>query len=194
MSVLLAGDPAQLAPLGGTPLWVEASSSTSNNEALGKCLYSTFNTVFFLTKNYRQGSAHARDLATFLSNYRNGALANEDWRWFESRSREHVSELDFTAASESAIHLFPTNEKVREYNIQKLQQISVQDLVSVSIFPAKNSCAKAAAASNKLAGGLDKVVSLCLGASVMITQNLWTEQGIVNGASGREVDFKKRWR
>jgi hypothetical protein len=25
----------------------------------------------------------------------------------------------------------------------------------------------------------------------MITQNLWTEQGIVNGASGRVVDFIK---
>jgi hypothetical protein len=157
MSVLLAGDPAQLAPMGGTPLWVEATSSTSNNEALGKLLYNMFNTVFFLTQNYRQGSAHARDLANFLANYRNGALTDEDWMWFESRSREHVSEFDFTAASEAAIHLFPTNEKVREYNICKLQQISVQEIVSVAIFPAKNSCAKAATASNKLAGGLDKV-------------------------------------
>jgi hypothetical protein len=191
MSVLLAGDPAQLAPMGGTPLWVEATSSTSNNEALGKLLYNMFNTVFFLTQNYRQGSAHARDLANFLANYRNGALTDEDWMWFESRSREHVSEFDFTAASEAAIHLFPTNEKVREYNICKLQQISVQEIVSVAIFPAKNSCAKAATASNKLAGGLDKVFSLCLGASVMITQNLWTDQGIVNGASGRVVDFIK---
>jgi hypothetical protein len=191
MSILLAGDPAQLAPMGGTPLWVEANSSTSNNEALGKCLYSMFKTVFFLTMNYRQGSAHARDLAAFLANYRNGSLTNEDWFWFESRSREQVSEIEFTAASEAGIHLFPTNEKVREYNFEKLQQISVKESIPVAIFPAKNSCARAATASNKLAGGLDKVLTLCLGASVMVTQNLWTEQGIVNGASGRVIDFIK---
>ena len=188
LSVLLAGDPAQLAPMGGTPLWVE-SEGASVFESLGKCLYNMFNTVFFLTKNYRQGRATAHDLADFLVNYRKGALSEENWNWFESRARERFSDHEFDGASDAGIHLYPTNDQVKERNTDKLRQLSAKSGHSVAIFPAKNSCSKAAAASNKLAGGLDKVVSLCVGASVMVTQNLWTEQGIVNGATGHVVDF-----
>ena len=186
VSVLLAGDPAQLAPMGGSPLWVD---SDKGNEALGKCLYNLFNTVFFLSKNYRQGTSHAHDLADFLSNYRMGVLTEDNWTWFESRSRERL--LDYDNATEAGIHLYPTNDQVKERNTEKLRQLSSTFSRPVAVFPAKNSCAKAAAASNKLACGLDKVVTLCVGASVMVTQNLWTEQGIVNGASGQVVDFIK---
>ena len=63
LSVLLSGDPAQLAPIGGTPLWVDAERSTSVTEALGKVLYGMFKTVFFLTRNYRQSSPQAKHLA-----------------------------------------------------------------------------------------------------------------------------------
>ena len=112
-----------------------------------------------------------------------------DWEWFQSRCREKVAAADFQAAFDNGIHLYPINEQVKERNTSKLREISLQLHTPVAILAAKNSCRKAANACNKLAGGLHKVVSLCVGASVMITQNLWTEQGIVNGASGRVVDF-----
>jgi ATP-dependent DNA helicase PIF1 len=189
LSVLLSGDPAQLAPVGGTPLWADVDGNVS--DLLGKSLYGMFRTVFFLTRNYRQNSASAHDLANFLCNYRAGELSEADWAWFESRSREQVADAEFENAFSTGIHLYTTNDQVKERNIKKLQEISAQSCIPVAVFTAKNSCRRAADASNKLAGGLDKCVSLCVGAAVMITQNLWTEQGIVNGASGRVVDFLK---
>jgi len=191
LSVLLSGDPAQLAPMGGHPLWVDVASANSDCEAIGMMLYGLFSTVFCLTKNYRQGTAHAHDLADFLANYRMGALTDENWRWFESRSQDCVAAAEFSAASESGIHLYPVNDQVKSRNVEKLGHISTTMHTPVAIFPAKNSCPKAAKAPNKLAGGLDQVVCLSIGATVMVTQNLYTEQGIVNGASGFVVDFVK---
>ena len=93
--------------MGGTPLWVE-SEGASVFESLGKCLYNMFNTVFFLTKNYRQGGATAHELADFFVNYRKGALSEEDWNWFESRARDPVSDNELDGSKDGEEQQYPS--------------------------------------------------------------------------------------
>ena len=71
----------------------------------------------------------------------------------------------------SGVHLFPSNDHVNNLNLSTLQSKKEPVCVCVAI----NSDKKAAKASKTLAGDLDNVVHLCVGASVILTQNLlWT--------------------
>ena len=87
----------------------------------------------------------------------------------------------------SGVHLFPSNDQVNEHNLSTLQSKGEPVCVCVAV----NSDKKAGRASKKLAGGLDNVICLCIGASVMLTKNIWTNAGLVNGAVGTVVDFIK---
>jgi len=97
-SVLLSGDPAQLSPVGGSPLWYEGGPGVAEEELLGKFIYKFFDQVFYLKKKYRQGSAEGKALATFLANYGEAALTEDDFAWFESRSAEVLSKDGFGKA------------------------------------------------------------------------------------------------
>ncbi len=102
-SILLSGDPAQLSPVAGSPLWCDGGENIGEQELLGKQIYKQFDQVFFLKKNYRQGSAEGKELATFLANYREGSLTEDDFAWFESRSAEALSQECFAKACDEGL-------------------------------------------------------------------------------------------
>jgi ATP-dependent DNA helicase PIF1 len=87
----------------------------------------------------------------------------------------------------SGVHLFPSNNQVNDYNLSTVQSKGEPVCVCVAV----NSDKKVARVSKKLAGGLDNVICLCIGASVMLTKTIWTNAGHVNGAVGTVVDFIK---
>ncbi len=83
-----------------------------------------------------------------------------------------LGDTRWTTATATATHFFPTNAMVDEFNDKALSTMSNITGRGMVVLPAINSCRRAALTSKKLAGGLDPCIELCVGAMIMLTQNL----------------------
>ncbi|KID81125.1 ATP-dependent DNA helicase PIF1 [Metarhizium guizhouense ARSEF 977] len=170
VNVLLCGDFFQLPPVGGQPLY---SLKHSHVHAIkGHQLYRAFDRTIRLIQVMRQQGED--DMSTrfrlALSELRVSELSRESWQLLCSRTANQLSPTE-VVAFDSALRLYFTTEEVRLTNADKLAGTNRP----VKKITARHRGRNAAKATEDEADNLSPEISLCIGARVMLTTNLWTE-------------------
>ena len=171
-SLILFGDFGQLPPVGDSRLFHPKRNSPTS--MLGHVIYRTIQRVTFLTHCVRQANDEGfRDL---LLRLRNGISTYDDYIILSRRFEGVVDQADFV----QAVRLFPTRQLVAEHNADKLVALNRP----IATFESAHNVNQAKNADSDTAGGLERWLSLAIGAHVMLRSNLWVEKGLVNGTLG----------
>lgn len=185
VSVVAVGDFRQLPPVFATPLY-HPSSSNPYEEIFNKPLWKKFE-VFHLTDIMRQSN---KDFQIALNNLAIGKLPTKDLHLFQSRT---FKTLPKSQNIKDAIHLFPKNKDVDGFNKKYLASIKGKMYTSIASDVIRG-CGSTLAKRQLLFNlensktqdtmGIPSNLPLKVSGKYMITNNIDTEDGLCNGATG----------
>ena len=182
ISILAVGDLYQLQPVGQNHVFGLPSDSYARLH--GSLWAENFN-MMELTESMRQKDDEV--FAQLLTRVRTATCTAEDIKLLKTRV---ISKSDPSYPS-NALHVFKTNKEVDQHNTEHLTTIETRVFDVHAIDQKKDvqtglvDVAISSKPSNT--GGLREVVSVAVGARVMVTVNVDVSDGLANGVCGTVV-------
>ncbi|KAF5711868.1 ATP-dependent DNA helicase PIF1 [Fusarium mundagurra] len=156
----------------------------SEMEIAGQNAYRAFEQSVELKQVVRQQGDDQAAFRDALQGLRSRRPTAEHWRLLSSRVQSKLTE-DEIATFDNAVRIYPTNAQVRDFNRDHMERLD-NAVISVE---ATHSNAFGHDADSTVAGNLHKTLPICIGARVMLTENLWAAVGLVSGAVGIVEDI-----
>ncbi|OAQ61323.1 ATP-dependent DNA helicase PIF1 [Purpureocillium lilacinum] len=183
ISIILVGDFFQLPPIANKPLYFDGPLKDLH-EISGQTAYRAFDRTVFLQKVQRQQGDDQAGFRLALEELRGLKLSIESWKLLSQRveAKLGLREID---AFEAALRIYSKKTRVNEYNYEHLVPLK-RPAIQVM---ATNIGSGADKATSEQAGNLAGQFPVCIGARLMLTQNIWHPTGLVNGAQGTVYDI-----
>ena len=202
VSVIFAGDFAQLPPVSQTKLFSRVKS-TGEAIIFGQLLWRLVTTVVMLTQPMRQAGPENEHFVGMLTRLRDGRCTQEDYELLNSRLLRTALDDTLRPQWQNAPMIVYTNAIKDAINIEATVAFAGRTGQQVSWYHAVDTyCRKpiedntitdilSSLPSNKT-GGRIRALPLVLGMPVMITENFDVAGGIVNGSTGilRKVRYR----
>ena len=194
VSVIFAGDFAQLPPVSQTKLF-SRTKSVKETTIFGQLLWRSITTVVMLTEQMRQAGRDNENFVEMLSRLRDGRCTQDDYDLLNSRllstaldnqsqaQWQRVPIVVYTNAIKDAINLEATKTFARKTGQQIQWYHAVDTYRGKQIDDEAINDVLDTMPSNKT-GGRMRVLPLVLGMPIVVTENFDVSGGIVNGSTG----------